>query len=136
MPYVRENLEHGRQISGAEYAKALSELEQLRAHVTDFFSRYDLLLTPTLAAPAFPCRKRPTEIDGKKVNEKWGFTPFTFLFNMTGNPAASIPCGFSADGLPIGMHLVGRLKDEVTVLKASAAFEEAIPWADKLPPVS
>jgi aspartyl-tRNA(Asn)/glutamyl-tRNA(Gln) amidotransferase subunit A len=55
---------------------------------------------------------------------------------MTLNPAASVPCGFGSDGLPIGLQIVGRLEDEVTVLRASAAFEEARPWVNKRPPVS
>ena len=54
-------------------------------------------------------------------------------FNMTGNPAASVPCGFSAEGLPIGMQIVGRRGDEATVLRASAAFEAARPWAQHRP---
>ncbi|HCI85252.1 MAG TPA: amidase, partial [Dehalococcoidia bacterium] len=62
--------------------------------------------------------------------------PFTYLFNLTGTPAASAPAGFSAEGLPIGLHIIGDMKDEVSVLAASAAFEEARPWAEKRPPVS
>jgi Asp-tRNA(Asn)/Glu-tRNA(Gln) amidotransferase A subunit family amidase len=136
MPYVRETLEKGRQITAAEYATALAELEQYRAYVDDFFTKYDLLLTPALAVPAFPCRQEPKVIGGQTVEERMGYTPFTFLFNMTRNPAASAPCGFSKDGLPIGLHIVGRRGDEATILRASAAFEEARPWADQFPPVS
>jgi aspartyl-tRNA(Asn)/glutamyl-tRNA(Gln) amidotransferase subunit A len=61
--------------------------------------------------------------------------PFTYPFNITGQPAASVPCGFTEDGLPIGLQIVGRKYDEMTVLKASAAFERAKPWADKYPTV-
>ena len=76
-------------------------------------------------------------IGGKEVPHRlWGFTPFTYLFNLTGNPAASAPAGFSSEGLPIGLQIIGGMKDEVTVLAASAAFEEARPWASKRPPVS
>jgi aspartyl-tRNA(Asn)/glutamyl-tRNA(Gln) amidotransferase subunit A len=57
-------------------------------------------------------------------------------FNISWNPAASVPCGFDRDGLPIGLQIVGHLGDDATVLRAAAAFEEAKPWADKLPPVS
>ncbi len=132
----REILEDGQKITGFRYAIALAELEKCRAYVDDFFNKYDLLLTPALAVAAFPCGQRPKVIDGRQVGERLGFSPFTFLFNMTRNPAASVPCGFSGEGLPIGLHLVGPRGDEVTILRASAAFEEARPWADKFPPVS
>ena len=66
----------------------------------------------------------------------WAFYAPLFGFNMSGNPAASIPCGFTRDGLPIGMQVVGHKLDEVTVLGASAAFEEARPWAHVRPPIS
>ena len=58
---------------------------------------------------------------------------FTFPINMTGQPAASIPAGFTTDGLPVGLQIVGRHLDDPTVLRASAAFEAARPWADKWP---
>jgi len=89
-----------------------------------------------LATTAFPVGQRPRVIDGQDVDPVWAFTPFCFPFNLTGQPAASVPCGFSAQGLPVGLHLIGRLGDEATVLRASAAFEEARPWADRRPVVS
>ena len=55
------------------------------------------------------------------------------VFNLTGQPAATLPCGFSAQGLPIGLQLVGRYREDLTVLRVAAAFEQARPWADKLP---
>ena len=112
------------------------DLDHLCAAYEEFFTRYDLLLTPSLATPAFPCGEAPTVIDGRQVNPRMGFTPFTLPFNMAGNPAASVPCGFSSGGLPIGLHIVGRWGDEATVLAASAAFEEVRPWADHRPPVA
>ena len=60
--------------------------------------------------------------------------PFTYSVNITGHPAATVPCGFDRDGLPIGLHVIGGFGDEETVLVASAAFEEAHPWAEKRPP--
>jgi aspartyl-tRNA(Asn)/glutamyl-tRNA(Gln) amidotransferase subunit A len=88
-----------------------------------------------LAVPAFPIGiYGPSEINGKKVSSI-AWMPFTYPFNITGQPAASVPCGFTDDGLPIGLQVVGRKYDEATVLKASAAFERAQPWADKYPPL-
>ncbi|MEX0760890.1 MAG: amidase [Dehalococcoidia bacterium] len=135
--YFRTNIEYGQAATAEDYVKALNNIGQYRAYVNDFMSRYDLLLTPSLAVPAFLIGQEPSEIGGRDIQwPRWGYTPFTYLFNLTGNPGASVPCGFSKDGLPIGLQVVGRLKDEETVLAASAAFEEARPWAGKRPPVS
>ncbi|MEE8372765.1 MAG: amidase family protein, partial [Dehalococcoidia bacterium] len=60
----------------------------------------------------------------------------TCPFNLTGQPAASVPAGWTDDGLPVGLQIVGRRYDEVTVLRAAAAFEEACPWAGRRPPVA
>jgi aspartyl-tRNA(Asn)/glutamyl-tRNA(Gln) amidotransferase subunit A len=134
--YARSRLEKGKQITGVEYAMALRELELLKFQMATLLETYDLLMTPTMAVPAFEIGRHPTEIAGRAVERDWGFNPFNVVFNLTGQPAASVPCGFSSGGLPIGLHIVGRLWDEATVLRASAAFEQARPWADKLPPVS
>ena len=89
-----------------------------------------------MAVPAFPIGQRPTNIGGKEVEPFWGYLPFTYPINMTGQTASSVPCGFSQDGMPIGLHIVGPRGNEAKVLQASAAFEAARPWADKRPPVS
>ncbi len=110
--------------------------EELR----EAFSRYDLLITPTTAVPAFeidepgPGPMGPTVIDGKEVGPT-GWVPFTLPFNFTGQPAASVPCGFTDAGLPIGMQIAGNLWDEDTVLRAAAAFEAAHPWRHLRPPL-
>ena len=135
-PFFREKLEGAARWPASKLALALRELEWHRMRMEAITGRYDLLLTPTLATPAFPVGHRPRVIDGQEVDPVWGFTPFTFGINMSGNPAASVPCGFSSEGLPIGLHIIGHRGDEVTVLRASAAFEEARPWADHRPPVS
>src|SRR2546426_1403929 len=102
----------------------------------EFFERYDLLLTPTAATPAFGHGMLyPSEIAGVKVDRE-ASSIFTYPFNMTGQPAASVPCGFTRDGLPIGLQIVGRRFDDVTVLRASAAFETARPWIARRPALS
>jgi len=104
-------------------------------HPRALFEKYDLLLTPTIACPPFPVGlDNPTEIAGTPV-EAYAWIPFTYPFNMTGQPASSVPCGFTKDGLPIGLQIVGRRFDDVTVLRASAAFERAHPWAHRRPPL-
>jgi aspartyl-tRNA(Asn)/glutamyl-tRNA(Gln) amidotransferase subunit A len=98
-----------------------------------FMSRYDLLLTPTLAVPPFPVHcQGPEKIDGRIVaSTQW--LAFTYPINFTGQPAASVPAGFTDDGLPIGLQIVGRHLGDPLVLKASAAFEKARPWRDRWP---
>jgi aspartyl-tRNA(Asn)/glutamyl-tRNA(Gln) amidotransferase subunit A len=100
-----------------------------------FFDDYDLLLTPTMAVPAFPIEQRPSVIGGRAVDPFWGFTPLTYPFNMTGQTASSVPCGFSQEGMPIGLQIVGPRGAEARVLRASAAFEEARPWIQHRPAV-
>ena len=108
----------------------------MQSRMDDLMESYDLLLTPTMAVPAFPVGQFPKVIAGREVHPRWDYLPFTPVFNLSGQPAASIPCGFSADGMPIGLHIIGRRGEETTVLRASAAFEEARPWAHLQPPVS
>lgn len=100
-----------------------------------FMRKYDLLLTPTLAVPPFPVHMQgPEKIEGRMVpSSKW--IPFTFPINLTGQPAASVPAGWTEDGLPVGLQIVGRHLDDPLVLRASAAFESAAPWKDRWPPI-
>ena len=103
-------------------------------HPRALFEKYDLLLTPTVACPPFALGlDNPTEIAGKPVGP-YAWIPFTYPFNLTGQPAASVPCGFTRDGLPIGLQIVGRRYADGSVLAAAGAFERAQPWAERHPP--
>ena len=135
-PFLRDMLMRAVRWPASKLAIALRNLAWHRARMDSVMERYDLLLTPTLATAAFPVGQRPKVIDGQEVEPDWGFTPFCFPINLTGQPAASVPCGFSSEGLPIGLHVIGRRGDDATVLRASAAFEQARPWADRRPVVS
>jgi aspartyl-tRNA(Asn)/glutamyl-tRNA(Gln) amidotransferase subunit A len=132
--YARYCLKHGSRVSGADYSRALLHVCQLRQQMETFFEKFDLLLTPTMAVSAFPVGQRPPVIGGKQVNPHLGYLPFTFPINMTGQTASNLPCGFSVDGLPIGLHVIGPRGAEARVLKASAAFEQAQPWIQYRPP--
>ncbi|OGL09151.1 MAG: glutamyl-tRNA amidotransferase [Candidatus Rokubacteria bacterium RIFCSPLOWO2_02_FULL_73_56] len=104
-------------------------------HPRRLFEKYDLLLTPTIACPPFAVGlDNPAEIAGTAV-APYAWIPFTFPFNLSGQPAASVPCGFTKDGLPIGLQIVGRRGDDASVLRAAAAFERARPWAQHRPPL-
>lgn len=111
---------------------------QLWEEVRKIFERYDLLLTPTTAAPAFDCGEvgplGPPDVEGVEVGPA-GWVPFTMPFNMTGQPAASVPCGFTSHGLPVGLQVVGDRFREALVLRAAAAFEKARPWRQARPPL-
>lgn len=96
-------------------------------------ANYDLLITPTLATPPFGLHMQgPDKIEGR-IGSPFQWLAFTFPINLTGQPAASIPAGFTSDGLPVGMQIIGRHLGDETVLRASAAFEAARPWRDKWP---
>lgn len=100
-----------------------------------WFSDWDLLLTPAVSVAAFPADRLQPE-DWPRHPWDWAmWAEFSYPFNMSHNPAASIPCGFTADGRPVGLQIVGRRLDDLGVLRASAAFEAARPWADKRPPL-
>jgi len=122
--------------SAAEYIKATLRQSKYGQEIQPFFARYDLLLTPTVTIPPFELGSYgPKEIAGRQVSTlEW--MDFTYPFNMTGQPAASVPCGWTDDGLPIGLQIIGRRFEDATVLKAACAFEQAAPWADRRPPLT
>jgi len=126
-------LERNKDISATEYIKARMANLEYSNRMQVLFQKYDLLLTPTLAVPPFEVGSYgPREIAGTRI-EPIGWMPFTYPFNVTGQPAASVPCGWTDDGLPVGLQIVGRRFDEVTVLQAAAALEQASPWIDRMP---
>ena len=141
MDYTLAMIDHGTTVTGAQYSQALRQADMLRLQMAQFFEGFDVLITPTTAATAWPHLKPPTTVgnqraDGQLAGISYGAIPFTMAFNIGWNPAASIPCGFDSEGMPIGLHVVGDLDDDATVLRACAAFEEARPWMDRRPPVS
>ncbi len=136
--YGRWTIEQGARLSASDYIHALGQRDRMIAQFEDEFERFDLLLSPTMAVTAFSTDEYPQEIGGQEPypTPAWGFLPFTHPINTIGFTAASIPCGFDSNGMPIGLHIVGRPGDEATVLAASAAFERARPWAHIRPQVS
>lgn len=108
--------------------------------VQDIFDSYDYIVTPTLAAS--PVKNAsdgttvgPSQINGVAVDPSIGWC-LTYPFNFTGNPAASVPCGLTADGLPVGLQVVGRRHADRAVLAASAALEDVAPWGHTYPGLS
>jgi aspartyl-tRNA(Asn)/glutamyl-tRNA(Gln) amidotransferase subunit A len=108
--------------------------------IQSWFTDYDLVVTPTLSRTALPIEHdffAPIEIDGETadtVRKSW--YPYTLPFNLSGNPAVTLPCGFGADGLPIGVQLVGPHMGDARLLRAAALYEQVRPWNDRRPQVS
>ena len=131
-PELVEIIEEGLTYSALDIQMAGVQREKIYESVSKQFKKYDILITPTLACTAFGLGKSaPEEIDGIPISIIDWF--LTYSFNLTGHPAASIPCGWSSEGLPIGMQIVGKRFDEVSVLQVSKAFEEISPWQAKRP---
>lgn len=123
----------GLTLPAIDYVKAQTERNEFRDRVRRFFERYDILLAPTLPVTAFKAGVPAEEaLQGRAVDPR-NWTPMTPPFNLSWNPAASVPAGFSKDGLPVGLQIVGRRFQDLTVLQASAAFEQARPWANRRP---
>ena len=113
----------------------LGDAQRVRAELVNIlwrlFDRYDLLLTPTLPTEAFDANGRmPTEIDGQPVKSPIELVAFTYPFNLTGHPAASVRACFTDAGLPAGLQVVGPRHREELVLQTSYAYERARPWND------
>jgi aspartyl-tRNA(Asn)/glutamyl-tRNA(Gln) amidotransferase subunit A len=100
----------------ADYARGL-----LGAQMNRFHADYDLLLTPAEPIAAFDIEK---QVNAAGERDWIDWTPFTFPFNLTGQPAASVPCGFTEAGLPVGLQIVGRRYEDDMVLRACYAFEQ------------
>jgi aspartyl-tRNA(Asn)/glutamyl-tRNA(Gln) amidotransferase subunit A len=115
----------GQAISKADYLTALAGRDALAIRMSTFLTEYDLLLTPALPIPAFAAGRNLPEGWDEDAWQSW--TPFTYPFNLTQQPAAVVPCGFTADGLPAGIQLVGPRHGDALVLRAARAYEAAHP---------
>ena len=114
------------EITPEDYFEAVRERGVLGTQMRVFMERYDALITPTLPIAAFEAGKLSPIDDG---TGKWvNWTPFSYPFNLTQQPAASVPCGFTTAGLPVGLHIIGKMFDDSTVLRASRAYQTATRW--------
>ncbi len=127
-PFSRFLHERSLTTSGLEMSTALQELELTSRDVARFFGEYDLWLTATLAVPVPPIGWLDTTSIEAMFTRAGIFSALTAVFNVTGQPAASIPAGFDSDGLPVGVQLVGRHCSEALLLQVSAQLEAAQPW--------
>jgi len=137
-PLTRHLRARGAAIGAADYANAVGQLNLLTRRAIAATAEFDAVLTPTLAQPPRPvgwfCGTDAEPVDPAEDFERQKrFTPFTAVYNMSGQPAASLPLHWSAAGLPIGVMLVGRPYEEAALLALCAQLEAAQPWADRHP---
>jgi aspartyl-tRNA(Asn)/glutamyl-tRNA(Gln) amidotransferase subunit A len=125
------------QWSGADYQKAMFQRADLFRMVQKWLDGADYLVTPTLSRTALPIDQdlfEPIVIDGIEVGElRRNWFPYTMPFNITGHPAITVSCGFGSDGLPIGLQILGRFRDEASILRAAAIYEASERWLERWP---
>jgi aspartyl-tRNA(Asn)/glutamyl-tRNA(Gln) amidotransferase subunit A len=126
-PGFRRLGEIGRSTTLADFLAAHARRAELTQAMLRFHEGYDLLLTPQMPLAAFEVG-RVTPADGRFGDDWIGWSPYTYPFNLTQQPAASVPCGFSKDGLPLAMQIVGPPRGDALVLRAARAFESARPF--------
>jgi len=132
-PSFMEQIERGARASAMEVGQAQLARTAFYEQARAFMERFDLLLTPQMPCVAWPVDQPPVEIDGRPTPRMFDHLPFTYAFNLTGWPAASLPCGFNSEGLPVALQIVTGWHQDVKCLQAAAAFEAMQPWADARP---
>jgi aspartyl-tRNA(Asn)/glutamyl-tRNA(Gln) amidotransferase subunit A len=134
---LRETVERGARWSGADWATALGQRSAVYRRVHALFERFDFLITPTLSRPALDAHHdafEPIAIDGDAAGSIRGaWYPYDWPFNLSGHPAISLPCGWSRDGLPIGLQIVGPWHTDRRVLALAAHLERERPCARPMP---
>ena len=132
-------LEHGRRVCALEYLDALAVYNTISRSVGAFFETVDVLVTPTIAAlPAALGeldQNDPAHDADSWTRKVFSYAPFTSLFNVTGQPAISLPLAWSDEGPPVGVQLVAQYGDEATLIRLAAQLEQAMPWRDRRPAV-
>lgn len=134
-PLTRHFEAIGREIRGHQYLLAVAHLQRVTRLVARFMEDYDVLLTPTLADLPLPLGTIGPEVDpGEASMRAAAYVPFTPIANITGQPAMSVPLHFTAAGLPVGAHFIGRAGDEATLFRLASQLEAARPWSQRRPP--
>jgi amidase len=135
-PATRIWWEQGSTVTGSQYLLAIGKLQHYSRTVASFFADIDVWLTPTLAEPPVPIGEiNGTTQDPAVIAERMvSFIGYpAWVANVTGNPAVSVPLHWSGQGLPIGVHFLGRFGDEATLIRLAAQLEQARPWSGRLP---
>ena len=127
-PQVRKFLERGKSTLATEYIKAQQAKSRFRHDMLAVCNAFDALLTPGVLIPAPSLEARSVEIEGREVKLLPAMVSATSPFNLTGQPALTIPCGFSSSGLPLALQIIGMPFEEVTILRIGHAFESNTSW--------
>jgi aspartyl-tRNA(Asn)/glutamyl-tRNA(Gln) amidotransferase subunit A len=135
-PDVRERLKMGVLVSGVHYVRAQQVRQLVRREVDTALAKRDVLLAPATPIPAPVLGENETQLGDGKSDVRSALIRFTRPFNVSGHPACSVPCGFTAGGLPIGLQLVGRAFDEATVLRVADAYQRVTDWHTRKPPLA
>src|SRR5713101_6376037 len=124
-PGLEESAQKGARLSAMDWLAADQARAALSLHMAKFHRRFDLLVTPSVAVPAL---KVGELVADPTTQQEWiDWSPFSYPFNLTRQPAASVPCGLTEAGLPIGLHIVGRMHEDALVLRAARAYERSAP---------
>jgi len=130
----RDVIARGKQYQGTDYVDAMHRRTQLRGQFLQAFGRAQVIITPTVAVTAFAAGTLGVdEIDNRPVDAHLGWSPFSWPVNLAGLPAATIPCGFDRDGLPIGLQIIAPWLEEGRIFRVAAAFEAAAPASGRWP---
>ena len=133
-PEVVWNLEQGRKLDADTLARAERGRSRLYARVSEFLGEFDLLLTPaTVVAPFDVSIRAITEVDGHRFDSYFDWYAIAYVITLTSLPALSLPCGFTADGRPVALQVVGRPRGEAALLAHAARFERILGVADRVP---
>jgi amidase len=131
-----KNIEYGLTLTADDIGRCERLRTALWHRVREFYARWDLIVAPTTAIPPFPVELPfPTDVAGKPMTSYIEWLLPTYCFTVVGVPAITVPCGFTRDGLPVGLQIAGPWRGEARVLRAAAAFEAAQPWAHFRPPI-
>jgi len=134
-------LRHGASLSAVELLDGYGDCNAIGRAIGTFFADADVLLLPSVARTPWKLGELDQN-DASLDHDAWVrklfavYAPFTAMFNITGQPAISLPLAWSAEGLPVGVQLVGRFSDEATLLRLASQLEQSLPWADRIPPTA
>jgi aspartyl-tRNA(Asn)/glutamyl-tRNA(Gln) amidotransferase subunit A len=131
-PLLRRVAAAGRGVSASAYLKALEQRMAISVAANLFFDRFDLLIGPVMPVPPYSIER---DVPEGFADEDWRWCPYTYPWNMTGQPAASVPIGFTNEGLPVGAQIIGRLGEDEKVLRVAAAIERRCPLHLRRPPL-
>jgi len=130
------NIEKGMKLTGPEIGTAERKRTALYHRIREFMETYEYIILPVSQVPPFDLKQRYIEeINGVKMNTYIDWMKSCYYISTIGNPAISVPCGFTSGGLPVGLQIVGRHQDDLGVLKLAHAFENATGFGKKKPPL-